>query len=92
MNWKGYIFIAVMALSYVLIGVGIGRELNSDINKQLYLEYQGLQSKYNDLKLDLESECYNSIYDVNKDGKINAQDYIITIKRAEHIKNIIMEG
>ena len=47
------------------------------------MAYEKWGSKYNDLK--------NNLYDVNRDGKINASDYVEAEKIKEEIKKIIME-
>ena len=112
MNWKGYVFIILTSICYVLIGICIGRESSIEKNNQLYKEYEELRSKYNDLEADLRSQYYNenielewkldscyqqlgdledNPYDLNRDGNINALDYIKAEKIKQEIKKIMME-
>lgn len=96
MDWKKIIvvilyFIIILLYGYIW-GVDNGATEQAKINNQLKKEYDELKQNYDNLETEykwkLES-CYQQIgdmqddLDVNNDGVINAQDYVV-------IKNYIM--
>ena len=96
MSSKQTLVLAAYLLIFGGFGFAVGGELATDkqtkINDQLQKEYNELKENYDNLETEYKwklDSCYQQLgdmqddYDVNNDGKVNAQDYVA-------IKNYIM--